>query len=217
MCSTKFLSDWPFAFERSLQTFVIYSHLDWSLLCLFTTMPPWRATRACFMLRVLHNTFSCILREVSNLILAKCKDEVFDFSTTSDMWEIIVSSSSSWWSFHYAWGALDGKHLAIKCPKKSRSIHYNYKGFYLIVLFGLVDADYKFVCTHVGAFRSASDAAVFNHFPEKKHREQSDWFPWPWTTSEWWPWHDTIVVFPLASKHAARKAWDAMICREANP
>ena len=58
-------------------------------------------------------------------------------------------------------GALDGNHIAIRCPKNSGSLYYNYKGFYSIVLMALVDADYKFIWVEAGAHGSASDAQLF--------------------------------------------------------
>lgn len=74
---------------------------------------------------------------------------------------------TSRWSFHHACGALDGKHVAIKCLKKSSSMYYNYTSFYSTVLLGLVSADYKFIWVHVGASRTALDATLFS---QSSHR-----------------------------------------------
>ena len=59
-------------------------------------------------------------------------------------------------------GALDGKHIVVRCPKKAGSIYYNYKGFHSIIILALVDAEYKFVWVDIGANGSAGDAQVFN-------------------------------------------------------
>jgi hypothetical protein len=60
-------------------------------------------------------------------------------------------------------GALDGKHIAITCPKNGGSIFYNYKGFHSIILMTMVDGDYKFTWVDVGRNGSAGDAQVFNN------------------------------------------------------
>ncbi len=62
--------------------------------------------------------------------------------------------------FH-AIGAIDGKHVPIKCPKKSGSLFYNYNGFYSIILLALEDGDYKFLWLDVGQNGSSSDAQIF--------------------------------------------------------
>ena len=41
-------------------------------------------------------------------------------------------------------GALDGKHIAMDCPKGSGTQDYNYKGFYSLVLLAVCDAKYNF-------------------------------------------------------------------------
>ena len=62
----------------------------------------------------------------------------------------------------HAVGALDGKHIAVKKPKKSDSEYFNYKGYFSLVLLALVDADYKFLWVNVGPSGSSSDAQIFN-------------------------------------------------------
>ncbi len=52
--------------------------------------------------------------------------------------------------------------MPIKCPKRSGSLFYNYKGFYSIILLALVDADYKFLWVDVRQHGSSSDAQIFN-------------------------------------------------------
>lgn len=60
---------------------------------------------------------------------------------------------------------MDGKHISIKCPANSGSLFYNYKQFYSIVLFSIVDADYKFLYIDVGRNRRMSDGGVFANTP----------------------------------------------------
>ena len=71
----------------------------------------------------------------------------------------------------HAVGALDGKHIAIKKPKKSGSEYFNYKGYFSLVLLALVDADYKFLWVNMGASGSSSDAQIFNRRKLKRRIE----------------------------------------------
>lgn len=82
--------------------------------------------------------------------------------TTTDEWRAIVDRFYEKWNFPHTCGALDGKHVACRCPPKTGSMYYNYKGFYSVVLMALVDADYKFIWADVGGTGSASDAQIYN-------------------------------------------------------
>ena len=80
----------------------------------------------------------------------------------------------------YAVGALDGKHIAIKKPKKSGSEYFNYKGYFSLVLLALVNADYKFLWVNVGASGSLFDAQIFNQCEK-------------FVAKQWWPHRATRI------------------------
>ena len=112
--------------------------------------------------RVAHNTISSIIPEVSDAIFSEYQGELLTCPRTSDQWKEKASQFSRRWNFHNAIGALDGKHVAIRCPPDSGSLYYNYKGFYSVVMLALVDADYNFLWVDVGSNGSSSDAQIFN-------------------------------------------------------
>ena len=66
------------------------------------------------------------------------------------------------WNVLHAVGALDGKHITIKKPRKSGSNYYNYKDLFSLLLLALVDAEYRFLWVNVGSSGSSSDAHIFN-------------------------------------------------------
>ena len=66
-----------------------------------------------------------------------------------------------WSGPHHAVGAIDGKNIAMKKPKKTGSDYYNYRGFFSIVPLALVDAEYKFLWIDCGSSGSCSDAQIF--------------------------------------------------------
>ena len=89
--------------------------------------------------------------------------EVMHFPRTSAEWKDVAAEFSSQWNFHLTVGSIDGKHVAIRCPRNGRSLYYNYKGFHSIILFALLDPNYKFMWVDVGINGSSSDVQIFNH------------------------------------------------------
>ncbi|CAH2013930.1 unnamed protein product [Acanthoscelides obtectus] len=101
-----------------------------------------------------------------------CKQEVA-FSISSAAYCSIPTSEREWlnvakafeerWNFPHCLGSMDGKHIEIICPPNSGSKYYNYLHYYSIVLFAVVDAQYRFLYVHVGCQGRISDGGVFRH------------------------------------------------------
>ena len=121
--------------------------------------------------RVPHNTISLVAREVCNAIIEEYKDEVLACPNTPEGWRSISDKFYGRWNLPHTLGALDGKHVACCSPPGSGSLYFNYKGFYSVVLMGLVDADYKFIWADVGGCGSASDAQIYNNSELKQCAE----------------------------------------------
>ena len=109
------------------------------------------------------STINKFVPEVCDSIIRAYRDEVMTCPTSPEDW-LEVKSIFCWnWNIPHALGALDGKHIPIRCPRWGGSLYHNYKGFHLIVLLALVDGDYKFLWVDLGAAGSSSDAQIFKH------------------------------------------------------
>lgn len=111
--------------------------------------------------RVAHNTISKIVRETSEAIIQEFSEELLPCPKSPEAWTEVANQFSKRWNFHNTLGALDGKHIAIKCPPSSGSYYFNYKNFHSVVLLALVDANYKFLYTDIGANGCVSDGGIF--------------------------------------------------------
>jgi len=87
--------------------------------------------------RVAHNAISLIVRQVYRAITDEYAQEVISTPTTPEEWLQIADQFGASWQFYHTLGALDGKHMAIKCLRNGGSEYFNYKGYHSIVLMAL--------------------------------------------------------------------------------
>ena len=105
---------------------------------------------------VSHSTISLFIPEVCEAIVREYAEDVLAMPTTAEGWKAVAAGFSDKWQFHHALGAIDGKHVRIKCPRNGGSLYHNYKGFHSIILMALVGPNYEFLWVDVGANGSAS-------------------------------------------------------------
>ena len=114
-----------------------------------------------YQYRVSHKTISRFIPEVADAIFNVLKDEYLKFSQSKQEWLEISGGIYNKLQFPNRIGAMDGKYIPIKCPKRDGSMFSNYKGFHSILLLGLVNSDYKFIFIDAGCQGRVSDGSVF--------------------------------------------------------
>ena len=121
--------------------------------------------------RVGRTTICKFVPQVCKAILKEFQQEYLVCPTDPEDWKKIEERFRNRWNVPDAVGALDGKHIDIKKPKKSGSEYFNYKGYFFLVLLALVNADYKYLWVNAGASGSSSDAQIFNRSKLKRRIE----------------------------------------------
>lgn len=73
----------------------------------------------------------------------------------------MVLQFSKRWNYPGCLGAVDGKHIRIRCPNAAGSNFYNYKGFHSIILMGVVNRNYEFLYINAGAEGKTADGGCW--------------------------------------------------------
>ncbi|PNF25629.1 hypothetical protein B7P43_G03830 [Cryptotermes secundus] len=123
-----------------------------------------------FVFKVSKQVISNILPEVCAALLDSLKEFV-KIPQTQDEWLLVAEEYERKWNFPHCVGAMDGKLCAVQCPANSGSDFFNYKSFFSIVIFGLVDADYCFMYADVGCHGRIPDSSVFRNTTFFKNME----------------------------------------------
>lgn len=86
------------------------------------------------------------------------------FPVTEEEFEEAMIDMGVEWQFPFAFSALDGSHIPMRCPPggaEARKQYHNFKNFYSIILMALVDAKYRFIWTACGSPGNTHDSTVF--------------------------------------------------------
>ena len=126
-----------------------------------------------YTFRVAVNTICTFVPEVCEAIIEAYCEEAMPFPRTQAQWKRIASDYERKWNSPHTIGAIDGKHIAIRCPNKGGSRFYNYKGFHSVVLMAVVDANYRFIYVDVGQEGRVSDGGVFRNTPLRRGLERN--------------------------------------------
>lgn len=107
-------------------------------------------------------TVSHIIQEILNAIWLALKDKFVSPPQSASDWKNISRDFESIWHLPHCMGAIDGKHIAMQCPKNTGSLYYNYQGWFSIVLMAVCDASYNFTLVDIGQYGSTNDSSVLN-------------------------------------------------------
>ncbi|XP_065068543.1 putative nuclease HARBI1 [Rhopilema esculentum] len=114
-----------------------------------------------FNFRVGKATVCHIIRDTCKALWTELHAKYLNAPDTEEDWKEIARGFEREWNFPHCIGALDGKHVAMECPKNQGSNFFNYKAFHSIVLMTVCDANYCFTIVDIGGYGGDNDASIF--------------------------------------------------------
>ena len=96
-------------------------------------------------------------------VIMAARDFIQDGPKTVNNIREISRGFEDLWNLPHCVGAIDGKHVNMKCPNNSGSLYYNYKGFFSLVLMAICDSHYNFTLVDIGDYGGNNDGGVLSH------------------------------------------------------
>ena len=125
---------------------------------------------------IARSTVCEIVQETCNAIVKVLLNKYIEFPT-GDKLDELVDGFKTKWGVPQCVGAVDGCHIPISSPAMNRTDYYNRKGWYSMILHGIVDHSYRFIDINVGWPGSVHDARVFAHSSIYKNITDNNFLP----------------------------------------
>ena len=94
-----------------------------------------------------------------------------DAPQLNKVWKQLADDWYQRWKFPHTLRSIEERYMACKTPANSKSTYYNYKDIFSVILFTMVDSDYKFI--YIEASDKGSDAKMFNSCDLKEELERN--------------------------------------------
>ncbi|CAB4007448.1 Hypothetical predicted protein [Paramuricea clavata] len=85
-----------------------------------------------FYFRIGRSTVSNIVKESCYALCTALNQDYLKSPSTEEQWTNIADEFEREWNFPHCIGALDGKHIAMECPRNAGSAFFNYKNVHSI-------------------------------------------------------------------------------------
>ena len=125
---------------------------------------------------IARSTVCEIVQETCTVIVRTLLHKYIQFPTASKLNELRDVFLRKW-GVPQCIGAIDGCHIPISSPAMNRTDYYNRKGWYSMILQGVVDHSYRFIDINIGWPGSVHDARVLSHSSLYKKITEENYLP----------------------------------------
>lgn len=110
--------------------------------------------------RVSHSSVNCLLAETCQGIYEEPSKEFISLPRTDEDWTRVMRGFGTQWQFPNCVGAMTESTLQSRI-RPTLAVYFNYKKRYSVILFAMVDSNYKFLYIDVGTAGSDGDAGIW--------------------------------------------------------